>query len=120
VPLRRKARAVPLRRKRNGTRAGGPRGRRPAKPIKVYTWFAHWCAGGRKVCSKFTCQYAKEESKFTLMPNKFTSEDTKQPKKFTLMQKKFTLKQKKVYIFDEKVYIIYQKIAKKFIQSKPV
>ncbi len=35
--------------KRNGTRAaGGPRGRRPAKLIKVYTWFAHWCAGSRK------------------------------------------------------------------------
>ena len=48
VPLRRTARAVPLRRKRNGTRAGGPRGRRPAKLIKVYTWFAHWYAGSRK------------------------------------------------------------------------
>ena len=93
---------------RQAARAGAAR----AKRNKVYTWFAHWCAGGRKVCSKFTCQYANEERKFTLMQKKFTSEDTKQPKKFTLMQKKFT---KKVYIFDEKVYIIYQKNAKKFI-----
>jgi hypothetical protein len=34
---------------RSGIRAaGGARGRGFAKLIKVYTWFAHWCAGGRK------------------------------------------------------------------------
>ena len=54
------------------------------------------------------------------MPKKFTSEDTNQPKKVYFDAKKVYIEAKKVYIFDEKVYIIYQKIAKKFIQSKPV
>ena len=62
----------------------------PREKDKVYTWFAIGFQEAEKVCSKFTCQYANEERKFTLMPKKFTSEVTKQPKKFTFMQKKFT------------------------------
>ena len=33
-------------------RRRGSRGRRPAKLIKVYTWFAHWCAAGKKCLLK--------------------------------------------------------------------
>jgi hypothetical protein len=75
--------------------ARAARGRRSAKLIKVYIWFAHWCVGARKGLLTVHIQFANIGEKFALLPKKFASEITKQQKKFTLMQKKFTLLQKK-------------------------
>ena len=87
--------AVPRARRSRTRAAGGARGRRSAKLIKVYTWFAHWCAGAQKSFLTIHLQFANNGERFALLTKRFTSEVTNQQKKFTLMQKKFALMQKK-------------------------
>ena len=59
--------AVPRARRSRTRAAGGARGRRSAKLIKVYTWFAHWCAGARKGLLTVHIQFANNGEKFTLL-----------------------------------------------------
>jgi hypothetical protein len=94
--------ALPRARRSRTRAAGGARGRGSAKLIKVYIWFAHWCAGARKGLLTVHIQFANNGEKFALLPKKFASEVTKQQKKITLMQKKFTLLQKKFAFLKQK------------------
>ena len=107
--------------RRERCRCGGS-GTEPAQAARAGAALRNWLKftlglligmqEAEKVWSKFTCQYANDERKFTLRPNKFTSEVTKQPKKFTLMQKKFTFKQKKFTFWWKSLHHL-SKIAKK-------
>ncbi len=75
--------------------AGAARGRRNAILSKVYTWFADWCAGGRKSLLKVYLSVCKRWKTVYIVAKKVTLEVTKQQNKFTLLQKKFTWLQKK-------------------------
>jgi hypothetical protein len=101
--------------------AGGARGCRSTKLIKVYTWFAHWCAGARKGFLTVHIQFANNGEKFTLLTKKVCIrgyETAKQnlhwcKNKFALLQKEFTFLQQKFAKSLQKVCIIYQKLTKK-------
>jgi hypothetical protein len=79
--------AVHRRAVRGGAGPARQAARRAAKLIKVYTWFAHWCAGVEKVFSKFTCQFAFDGEKFTLLSKNLHQKLRISKKKFTLMKK---------------------------------
>jgi hypothetical protein len=98
--------ALPRARRSRTRAAGGARGRRSTKLIKVYTWFAHWCARARKELLTVQIQFANNGEKFALLPKKFASEVTKQQKKVYIDAKKVCIVAKKVYIFAKKVYTI--------------
>ena len=58
--------AVPRARRSRTRAAGGARGGRSAKLIKVYTWFTHWCAGAKKGFLTVYLQFTNNGERFAL------------------------------------------------------
>ncbi len=100
--------AVPRRARRSGTRsAGGTRGRRgPADLIKVYTWFAHWCAADKQSLLKVQLSVCKRWKKVYMAAKKVYIRGYE-------TAKKVYIDAKKVYISHEKVYNIFKKKCQK-------
>jgi hypothetical protein len=104
----------PCRARRSRTSAaGGASGRRSAKLIKVYTWLAQWCAGGRKKILKVYLSVCQRREKVYVDVKKVYTRGYETRKKVYFIAKN-------VYIFAKKVYMIYQKMTKMFTISKDV
>ena len=58
--------AVPRARRSRTRAAGGARGGRSAKLIKVYTWFTHWFAGAKKGFLTVYLQFTNNGKRFAL------------------------------------------------------
>ncbi len=91
--------------------AGAARGRRTAILSKVYTWFANWCAGGRKSLLKVYLSVCKRWKTVYIVAKKVYIRGYETAEKVYIVAKKVYMVTKKVYVVAEKVYMIYRKKA---------
>ncbi len=86
--------------------------RRSAKLFKVYTWFAHWCAGGQKTFLQ-SLHLIFKQWKINVTKKVYISGYETAEKVYTVTKKSLHRCKKKFTFLQKKVWIIYTKWPKR-------